>query len=184
MRQKIQARLLVRKQFLNMRFLVDSLSSGKDVLTDISYRGIEFCNDDRFLISNNGSCSLELWDKTFAVLSSLSLPSGSNGIKMINLIEGVVVLYGKALLLFKLLDSVIVEMEMVNVPVLYDLTLHKGNYYIGSDKKTIVHDGYHKHVCDITVDGRVGYIAARDDDTLWYTIFDEKDLYYSSIHTT
>ena len=52
-----------------------------------------------------------------------------------------------------------------------DFISHKGKYFIGSNMKIIINDGAHQHERDVAVGGRVGYLAARDDDSLCYTLF-------------
>ena len=148
----------------------------KDIDAGAYIQGIAFLDDKHFLVSNNDPFSLELWDSNCSVLSSLSLPGQPFGVKMINSTEGAVALWNKALLSFKVCDNVIMEMETINVSVSRDFTFHKRCYYIGSKQKIIVNDGSHWHVHDIAIDENVYFIAARDDDTLLYTLDGGKTL--------
>ena len=148
----------------------------RDVDTSTSVRDIAFLEDDSFLLTKSSPWSLELWDSNCSKLSSMSLPGSPYGIEMITPTEGMVAIYDEALLSFKVFDNVILEVEKINVPVLHDLTYHKGKYYIGSRHKIIVNDNFHQRVCDIDVEGNVYYITARDDDTLWYTLTSGKEL--------
>ena len=138
-----------------------------------SITGVTFLQHGRILISKHSSKLLELWGDNCTLLSSLALPGHPCGIKIISASKGIVVIWDTELLYFKINSNNISEVKRVQFPVRFDFIYHRGRYYIGSDNKIIVQDSNHQHVRDIAVDGTVGYMAARDDDTLCYTIFRE-----------
>ena len=141
-----------------------------DVDTNDSITGAAFLENSCILISNCDAKLLELWDDNCTRLSSLALPGHPFGIKMTSTTEGIEVIYNTALLYFKIHSNTISEVRRVQVSVQCDFIYHKGRYYIGSYYKIIVQDSNHQHVRDIVVGGCVRYMAARDDDTMCYTI--------------
>ena len=143
----------------------------KNIETGDSIQGIAFLEDDSFVISKHWASSLELWDNKCTLLSSLPLPGSPYGIKMTSSEEGAVAIWNKDLLFFKVCDKTIIETKRIELPVENDFIFHKGKYYIGSNMKIIIHDSDHQHERDVAVGGRVGYLAARDDDSICYTLF-------------
>ena len=144
----------------------------QDVQTGDAVTGAAVLEDSRLLITKNRkkhAKSLELWDVNNRKLSSLSLPHFPWGLKMTSPTMGGVVIYDTALLFFEINNDSIRKVKEIEVPVRRDFIFHKGRYYIGSSKKIIVQDSSHQHVYDIAVAGDVGYIAARDMNSLCYT---------------
>ena len=136
-------------------------------------QGIEFLEDGSFLISKNGSQSLELWDSKCTYASSLAVEGYPYGIKMFNSTEGAVAVEHKALLFFEVhvCDKKITEKKRVEVPIIHDFISHNGHCYVGCKKKIIVLDESHKRVRGIAVDGEVEYMTPLDDTTLCYTLY-------------
>ena len=154
----------------------DMLSRTPTLVRDANISGnsitcATFLQDGHILISKYQSELLELWDDDCKLLSSLALPGPPCRIKMTSPTEGIVVIWKTVLLYFKINSNNISEVRRVQVPVTCDFHYHNGRYYIGSNYKIIVQDSNHQHVRGIAVDGTVGYMAARDDDTLCYTKF-------------
>ena len=144
---------------------------------NVPITGAAVLDDGRILISNNSNWLLELLDDNGAQLSSLALPGYPWDIKMTSDTEGTVVIWDTAILFFQINSNDIVEVSRVQVPVSCDYLLHKGIYYIGSDNQIIVQDSNQKHVRNIAVNGRVGGMATRNEDTLCYTVYDGRVLH-------
>ena len=174
-RQRIIDSNEVKLEGIHMMSAIPTLI--KEVNTNHNHiQGIAILDDGRFITSRYRLQVVELWDDAYSIIASLSVPGEPYGIKMLNSTDGMVSIEDKALISFKVLNNVMIEMETINVPVSYDFTFYKGKYYIGSNKKIIVLDDSRKRERHITVNGQVGYITTRDDDTLWYTFYNEKTL--------
>ena len=145
----------------------------RSIGSDYNSQGIAFLEDGSFLISRNESQSLELWDSTCTLVSSLKVPGYPYGIKMFNGREGAVALKHKALLFFEVYVNaqIIRETKRIQVPITNDFTFCNGYYYIGSQNKIIVLDESLQRVRDIAVDAEVGYITSLSDTRLCYTLY-------------
>ena len=142
----------------------------KEVNTDCTVTGIACLDDGCFLVTQCSGKSLELWNESCTRLYSLPLPGHPWSIKMINASEGVVVLENKSLLFFEINNDRIRQLKELNAPARKDFLFHKGSIYVGQKNKIAVYDSSHQHVCDISVDGEVGYMAMQDDNSLCYSV--------------
>ena len=154
---------------------VDLLKASPKLVLDIpsSYEitGATFLNDGRILIGKHGTQAIALLDTNGTELSSTGLPGNPFGIKMTSDTEGAVAIQNKAILFFNINGSKIVTGKKIDVAVIYDFSFHAGTsrYYIGSENKIIVQESSHKHVRDISVNGRVAHIVFRAENTLCYS---------------
>ena len=133
-------------------------------------RGVAFINSDLFLISRHET--IELRDVDGTLHASLELPGKPYGIKMLNSEEGAVAVSNKCLLFFNVKNKGIIETKRINVPVKYDFTVHRGNYFIGSENKVTVYHSSYQYERDIEAEETVGYMETRYDGALCYTCYD------------
>ena len=142
-----------------------------DTRTGDYTRGLVFLEDGRVLITKNNT--IEIWNDKSTVVATLSVPGfpSYETVRMINASEGAIAIYTKALLFFRISNNSIKEVKRVAVPVIHDFIYHKGKFFIGSHWKIIVQDSSNQHIRDIATENNVGYIAARDADTLCYTTY-------------
>ncbi|KAK3108837.1 hypothetical protein FSP39_017006 [Pinctada imbricata] len=138
--------------------------------TGFHVTGIAFLENGQVVLSNHNSKKIELLEpRSSTILSSLSLPSFPWGIKIMRATEGSVAVEGKGLTFFNIQRDRILKVTEMKTEVNRDFVHHRGQFYIGCNRKIIVYDKLLRKVREITVNCDVGYMAVRDENTMCFT---------------